>query len=78
MAERPSPWCPTDCNFVGVPKMCTTDCTHRSDKVFKTPQAINVNTGGRREDLTVIGRNGDYLYLSNGTSINVNNPTIRD
>ena len=74
MSEFPSPLCPKDCLFLNVPIMCTVDCSHRQDRMFKKPQPIRVCG----KDTEIIGRNGDKLILKDKTTISVKAPFIDD
>lgn len=77
MKDKPSVFCPPDCKFVDVPIMCDTDCSHSKDREFSNPEQIEVKFGRGFKKVNVIGRNGDYLYLSDNTSININSPLIK-
>lgn len=76
--EKPSPFCPTDCRWVGVPKVCDTDCNHSRDRVFRSPQNISIKRNWGDENKKIVGRNGDYLYLDDKSSINIKSPLIKD
>lgn len=55
--------------------ICSLDCQHKDD-VVDTPYNIVIFQNGREQTETVIGHNGDYLYLESGGQLNSNNPNI--
>lgn len=80
MSEFPSPFCPKDCLFNGVPKMCDTDCQHSKDQVFVNPEEVEVKTGDGWKKAKIVGRTGDKLYIEMGRerfTMSVRSPLIR-
>ena len=66
---RPSVFCPEDCLMEGLPG-CTPGCLHSRDRVFKTPEDVEVVwTRGQTKKGQIVGRADNTLYLKVGDDI---------
>lgn len=80
---KPSEFCPDYCNFIprqGKRNICG-ECLHLSDKKVK-PRQITLDWCGEDEHVTVVGENGNELYIRGGhcsgvSTIHKNAPFIK-
>ena len=67
MAEFPSPFCPKDCLFNGVPRMCDTDCVHSRDIIYDNPRTIETKWAGQWVKTQIIDESiGNYYIVIEG------------
>ena len=77
-----SPFCPAECLFEGVPVMCTVDCEHSRDIVFRNPESVKLleYNDGPYVQAEIVGRTGNKVYIKRNNSIStvsINSPLIK-
>ena len=81
MKEKPSPLCPEDCKFEGLPG-CN-GCRHHRDVIFRNPESVEVKWYKNiSRKAKIIGRADDILYVKEDgvdgiVTMNVDNKIIK-